>query len=581
MSVTTARSAIAHADRAAAHRGDVDPLVMVVAAPSDWTDAAERATRDGVAVLPVSAVGDRLLVGPLTVPNRVGCAHCARRRMEANGRLPGDNDAGLAASCDLEAVLARLRDHIGEDSLPRLLDHVADIGPDGVVSLHRVVPLPWCAVCGGAATLDDRRPPASAHDDGPFAGWLDPLTGVIPALLPDPPDTAVPFPYVLTAAPPHVVGDDGRRRRLDAGWGKGDTLVGAVLSAVGEAIERYAPSIPDPRRIVWARPDELEGERFDIDDFALYSSGQYARPGFPYVAPDPTVAHPWVRGRLLATDTAVWIPAVLVYLSLTIGPENHVCQGTSNGLAASLDHDDAARRAVLELVERDAFMTAWLTATPGRRLVVDRDVDPAVDRVRAVLHGLGARVETYVLPTSLIGTTVLAAAFGDGREWPGATIGVATSLDPHIALRSAVLELGQTGPYLRGLLHREGCRVRGPHDVVDLVDHARYWFDADRTADLAERLCGDAEPPVTLSSLVALSPTDPDSQYGRSLAAAGVRVAVVDVTSPDVATGDFRVVRAVSPDLQPISYGHGLERLPVARLKGRVTDAVPAVHPLW
>jgi hypothetical protein len=68
----------------------------------------------------------------------------------------------------------------------------------------------------------------------------------------------------------------------------------------------------------------------------------------------------------------------------------------------------------------------------------------------------------------------------------------------------------------------------------------------------------------------------------RLLAAANVRVALVDVTSPDVALGPFRVVRAVSPDLQPISYGYGFEREPVARVRrmGIAADA-PPIHPIW
>ena len=64
------------------------------------------------------------------------------------------------------------------------------------------------------------------------------------------------------------------------------------------------------------------------------------------------------------------------------------------------------------------------------------------------------------------------------------------------------------------------------------------------------------------------------------LEAGGVRVALVDVTAPDVMTGPFRVARAVSPDLQPISYGYGLERVPVARVRALVRPEA-AIHPIW
>jgi hypothetical protein len=59
-------------------------------------------------------------------------------------------------------------------------------------------------------------------------------------------------------------------------------------------------------------------------------------------------------------------------------------------------------------------------------------------------------------------------------------------------------------------------------------------------------------------------------------------VALVDVTSPDVATGPFRVVRAVSPDLQGISYGYGLDRAVVERVRRRgIVKDIPEIHPIW
>ena len=63
----------------------------------------------------------------------------------------------------------------------------------------------------------------------------------------------------------------------------------------------------------------------------------------------------------------------------------------------------------------------------------------------------------------------------------------------------------------------------------------------------------------------------------RSLEDAGVRVALVDVTSADVATGPFSVMRAVSPDLQPIWFGHGLERIH----KLEIATDVPPINPIW
>jgi ribosomal protein S12 methylthiotransferase accessory factor len=254
-----------------------------------------------------------------------------------------------------------------------------------------------------------------------------------------------------------------------------------------------------------------------------------------------------------------------VFLSLTIEPGHLICQGTSNGLAASTSFEDAALRATLELVERDAMLTAWLSGTPGARVRLD-GLDPALVAVLEGVESLGGAVEVYALPTAAAGTVVLCLALGDGEAWPGVTIGLAAALDPATALRKAILELGQTGPYLRRLLRTGAIEVPpDPESVTTMLDHAAYYFPQERAAAF-DFLRSDEETGL------------PDAT--PSLAEAALRVAVVDVTAPDVALGPFRVARALSPDLQPLSYGYGLDREPVARA-GKPATEPPPVHPVW
>lgn len=447
----------------------------------------------------------------------------------------------------------------------------------------RLVPLPRCHQCGGAAA---RRSVSggirlSGEDDpaavvGVLAGWLDPHAGVVPGVVLDPQEDGLPI--VATAAAPHVVAEDGSLRQLPVGWGKGATMAGAVISAMGEAVERYSASLPEPDRIVWAAADDLAGDCLDPGRY--YTDEQLGRSGFPYVAYDRSLVHPWVEGHCLVTGAPVWVPAVLAYLALDLKPENLVCQGTSNGLAASTDADDAALRAVLELVERDAFLTTWRTGTRARRLRLETgDLDPMLVGVIEAVEGLGGAVEVHVLSTTACGTAVVAVARGDGENWPGATVGLGADLDPRGAVRQAVLELGQTGPYLRRLLR--GGLVAPPSvaAVHTMIDHAAFYFPAERAS--AFDFLRSGEPPIALDELGPGPPRTLDGA-AAALGAANVRVVLVDVTASDVATGPFRVVRAVSPDLAPLSYGFGLERIPVPRvpMRRRPDRAVP-IHPIW
>jgi ribosomal protein S12 methylthiotransferase accessory factor len=362
-------------------------------------------------------------------------------------------------------------------------------------SLHRVVPLSHCALCGGASAVREtvHAQTRLSVDDPPeitlqgLAGWIDARTGVIPRLMLELQGAdGTELPIVATTSPPFAMKEDGTLRRLSPGWGKGLTISEAILSAAGEAVERYSASLPEAAQIVWSRPEELGGEFLDPASYEIYAEFQYDRPDFPYVRFDPTVRHPWVLGRWLHNAEPVWLPAVFVFLWMQLLPEHQICQGTSNGLAASTDMQHATLRAVLELVERDAFLAAWFTGTAGQRIELDQTFDPRLSEVLKTIESCGAATELYFLPTAACGSVAICLALGDGIQYPGVTIGLAADVDPLCALRRAILELGQTGSYLRRLLRSGAAVAGGPSGVRGMLQHAIYYFPANERLPLTD-----------------------------------------------------------------------------------------------
>jgi ribosomal protein S12 methylthiotransferase accessory factor len=546
----------------------------------------------GIPAFCVHLVDDAVLFGSLTLSGRPGCGRCAFERFtaalatkEAGSKRPAVHFETIAPLIvrEIEALIRNGPKH------SQLLDYVLAVDNETLdESLHKVIPLARCSVCGGAAAA-----PLVVHDslrlsseDSPevvleaLEGWVDGRTGVVSNLFIEPPgELQTSLPIIATAAPPHVLEKDGSLRRLPIGWGKGLTVSGAVLSAVGEAIERYSASLTDPERIIWKRLEDLDGEYLDPHACGLYTDEQYERSDFPYVRLDHGISYPWVPGSWADSGRPVWVPAIFALLSIELRKEQLICQGTSNGLAASTDKDDAALRAILELVERDAFMAAWLTACPGVRVELD-SIDPLLGNVLEGIEAFGPTVEIYTLPTSVIGTTVLCLALGDGDQYPGVTFGLGSDLQPELALRQAVLELGQTGPYLRRMMRTKTLTTPNHSSCVrEMLDHAAYYFPRERVSAFDSLRSGETS--VRLSDLDSVTKRSLNDCVS-ALNQAGVRVALIDVTSADVATGPFHVMRAVSPDLQPIWYGHGLERNPTERIrKLGIAPNIPPINPIW
>ena len=73
--------------------------------------------------------------------------------------------------------------------------------------------------------------------------------------------------------------------------------------------------------------------------------------------------------------------------------------------------------------------------------------------------------------------------------------------------------------------------------------------------------------------------TDPAPKLGLP---AGVfrSFAIADLTPPDLLDSPFRVVRALALGLQPIHYGHGLERVLVPQLQAALAGRAPNCAPI-
>lgn len=590
--------------------------VVAVALPADELRVTKRlatfAQRANLLFVSAHLDGMEAVLGPVVLPGRTACWNCARLRQLAAG--PGGEDERALQEALLRerpqrrerTLLAPMADVLGHLLALEILKLVSRYTESALVgrlmvqhlvtldsAFHTVVRLPWCDVCGGA----DRGGggdggPALEPVDGPrgagvsldrlddperlrtaLAGLVDGRAGIVRYLVVNEPSAGEPeLPVAATAVLASQAGT------ADFGSGKGLTAVEAMLGAVGEALERYSAAICPPGRRRRASLDELAGGAFDPRWLGLYSPEQYASDGFPFAPFDPARPIDWTRGRWCDSDEPVWLPALPTYFDFPAPPEERFCQVTSNGLAAGSTLADAELRAVLEVVERDAFMMTWLRRLPARRIALD-GLDAGSQEVVRQLGLCGCETRLYLLDAGIDIPAVACVGLGDGVRWPGATVSLAAHLSPGRAVRRAIVEQGHVGPYVRRLMLDGAHRVPDRAEAVrTLVDHALFYVPPERRPAIP--FLADEAPPVALRDL----PEPPEitmAECVRRLAAANVRAAVADVTSPDLAGGPFHVARALATHLQPIHFGHGLVQLGNPRLQpGGGAGLNPHPHPL-
>ena len=202
--------------------------------------------------------------------------------------------------------------------------------------------------------------------EAPWDLLVSPRTGLVTELSPQHrgPEEPVP-PHLFTATLAHFdFRAAPRQERLNAG--KGRTEEEAKLSALGEAVERYAAYHLDPTRLSSgpAAPGAITPA-----DCVLYSEAQYAQDGFPFRPWTPDAAISWIGGIDLHSGDAVPLPAALVHLVYPMPRiEDHFTAVTSNGLSAGPTLARAILGGLYEVIERDALMITWMNRLPAIEL---------------------------------------------------------------------------------------------------------------------------------------------------------------------------------------------------------------------
>jgi ribosomal protein S12 methylthiotransferase accessory factor len=299
----------------------------------------------------------------------------------------------------------------------------------------------------------------------------------------------------------------------------------------------------------------------------LFADWQYGT--VPFHRWQPQSQLEWVPAQSLVTGTMVWIPLLATHLDYH-PPGAALFQPTSNGFAAGPDRSSATARALLEVIERDAFMIAWSHRLPGRRVAAAQVPDERIRELAASYAQRGVELVVHLLPTDTVATVVLAIGWSDRS--PAAVIGLGAALDPLAAARSAVLEVGQVRSALQTRLAYSEVRSRldelsaAPGEALSLEDHDLVYA-APAAAATGMRFLREAR----LEPWPDLAPP-PDAAGNeleiltRSLAEVAPDVLAVDVTPPDVAELGVSVVRGLVPGFVPIWFGAKGARLGGARL---------------
>jgi ribosomal protein S12 methylthiotransferase accessory factor len=349
---------------------------------------------------------------------------------------------------------------------------------------------------------------------------------------------------------------EDRGEMLSPTWGRDPDPWTAYQKSAVEAVERVgfrtAQNVELGRVRDWDSAIEPEA-------LVRYADVQYRDETFPLQRFRKERVCGWVRGRSLRSGASTMVLAEHVYAARALretypGSLAGYTEANSSGCAAHLSEERALNAAVLELVERDAFMRSWLTQTPGTGIKPATLPKLLARRVRA-LEKAGCRVSVQALPSPWAAAAVV---YAQHEALHFTVVGASARLTLEAALEGALDEL-ETLAYVR--FHDQDVPPLTARTVVTPTDHTSI-YGLERYFRRADAVMA----PASHASFGAVAKAnDGDAPLLQRFLDRGRDVITLDIAAPNSATDQGRtplfVVRAVIPGLIPISFGYNREPL--------------------
>ena len=575
-------------------------------------------TWDGAAaesVLPVRLYSGTVLVGPLSPAAGRPCVICLQRRFVSVRPL----EERAAVDQGLDAYVAGVDPRLSPfalEAIHRLVEAairsprtgpVADVRElrltDLTVTRHELVADSECPACSAprpdtaeaaVVRLERRTKPAPAEYrlrsveelDLPVAAYANPVCGAVTgSLLPA---------YQCTATAP-VSGFFRVRSRFDyheMWWsGQAQSLWHSERYGLLEGLERYAGQFPRARSAeLFDSYRNLAPDALDPRVCGEYAPEFYAHHAEFYAPFDPAEPMHWTWGYSLRDERPVLVPEQLVFY-LDRRPYKKFVQECSNGCASGSCVEEAVLHAMLELLERDAFLLSWYGAARLPEIDLTSCRDPRVRFMRDRIARLGYGMRLFDMRAALPVPAVMAVA--ERRDGAPGTLcfGAGAGFDPEDAVRSAMSE---TASYVPGFDERVRARLpqltamvddydlvhelahhSGLYGLPEMARHAAFLFDGPRPRAMDELYAGwlDERPG-------GLDLSDDVRFLTERFTRLGSDVIVVDQTCPEQETIGVHTVSVIAPGLIPIDFGWQRQRvLHHPRLADFLAGRLATVHP--
>jgi ribosomal protein S12 methylthiotransferase accessory factor len=275
----------------------------------------------------------------------------------------------------------------------------------------------------------------------------------------------------------NIFSEEGNESFEFRGGSAGLNSARSINGAFGETMERYSLSIYNEGDIMYGSFYDLYRKGlnvFDPNKIKWFADDQYISEGFPFKKFKRDTKVGWCEGINMISKEKILFPAQYVHGYMPLNDEDRITYSTSSGCAAAETIEEAVLKSICEVIERDAVMMIWYAKITPPKLNIGQD-DFLAPLYEDRFKKSKISYEFFDITTDIGIPSIMSIIINDSNLGWRCLMSAASSLSPRDATLRAMIEGGQSIPFINYLINRIRLSDCDPSNFVDFEHNVRYY----------------------------------------------------------------------------------------------------------
>lgn len=338
-----------------------------------------------------------------------------------------------------------------------------------------------------------------------------------------------------------------------------------IRKSLSEAVERYLwenTTAPYKNRQIFSSYNELKYKKLDI--FSLQGFTQDQKKSTIKLQFTSETIFSWLPGFSLTGNKTLYCPTSLVSLNYFRSSDEPMLRwNITTGQATRPSLAEAKLQAILEIIERDAFMISYLNKLTPKKISISHysDLDKDIASIYDDCMRYNLELHLLALPTDFPVHCIIAVIIDRSGLGPALTVGASCSFDIENCIKHATSEALSVRFYLKDKFQKEHCGKN-----FDRLERLIYWSKPENIDKLNFFLEGTDTIQVPLleskfnieEKLCILISAFRSKKY---------ELCCIDMSDKELKNAGFESVSIISPEMQPLHLNEEIPYFGGKRLK--------------